>query len=267
MISQPIEWRSFGTGPRKVLAIHCTIAHSGAWRGLAGQLADECTFIAPDMLSHGRSPDWDRQGDVQDRNVEAIRPLLNEPMDVVGHSFGAMVALRFAVENPDMVRSVTMIEPVYFAVAFEDDPDVVAAHVASERPVYDAFEAGDEPLAARLFNRRWGGDAGPRWPDLPEATRAAMIRGIHYVPASRGAVFDDHPGMLRHGVLDRVTMPVLLMRGDPGEKIIQVVNDGLARRLPNATNVAVPGAGHMLPLTHPAETAAHLRALFKRAPV
>jgi len=80
-------------------------------------------------------------------------------------------------------------------------------------------------------------------------------------------VFDDHPGMLRHGVLDRVTMPVLLMRGDPGEKIIQVVNDGLARRLPNATNVAVPGAGHMLPLTHPAETAAHLRALFKRAPV
>ena len=263
---QQVFCRTFGHGARRVLALHCTIAHSGAWRGLAGVMEDEATFVTPDMLSHGRSPDWDGKGDFQDREVAAVAPILTEPMDVIGHSFGATIALRLAVEHPELVRSLTMIEPVFFAVAIQDDPDLVESHVHEAAPIWAALESGDDTLAARMFNRMWSHN-GPRWPDLPEATRAAMTRGIHVVPACDTAVFKDRAGLLKPGVLDRVTMPTLLLRGSASHPIIGVVNRGLAQRIPGALSVAVEGAGHMLPITHPAETASHLRELFARVPV
>lgn len=262
-IPQPLFHRVLGDGPRKVLALHCTIGYSGAWRALAAEMP-ECTFVAPDMLSHGASPDWDRQGDFQDRMMQAVLPFLSERMDVIGHSFGGTLALRLAVEHPDLVRSVTMIEPVFFAVATQDAPEVMAQQQQDSRPVFEAFEQGDEVLAARRFNRMWGDTDGPRWDDLPDQTRNAMIRGIHVVQASGSAVMDK-AGLLDPGRLDAVEIPALLIRGAHCHPIVPVVNDGLARRLPLGESVEVAGAGHMVPVTHPAQTASHLRALFARA--
>ena len=266
-LPQPVFVRELGQGPRRVLAVHCTLAHSGAWRGLAGEMGEEITITAFDMLSHGRSPDWDGQGDFQDRNTEAGAQFLTpEPMDLIGHSFGATVALRLAVAFPERVRSLTMIEPVFFAVALQDDPAPLADHDAELGGFVDAMTAGDAALGARLFNRMWSA-GGARWPDLPEATRAAMTRSIRVVPACRASLYEDRAGMLKPGVLDRVTAPALLLRGSNTHPVIGVINDGLARRLRDAQNHVVQGAGHMLPISHPAETATELRALFARAPI
>ncbi|MEX0286782.1 MAG: alpha/beta fold hydrolase [Paracoccaceae bacterium] len=262
-IPQPLAHRIIGDGPRQVLALHCTIGFSGVWRGLAEQFPD-CTFVAPDMLSHGASPDWDREGDFQDRMMEGVLPFLNGRMDVIGHSFGGLLALRIAAEFPEQVRSLTVVEPVFFAIAAEDAPEVLAEERRMSKPVFDAFEAGDEPLAARRFNRIWGDADGPRWPDLPERTRQAMVRGIHVVNASGPAVM-DRVGLLQNDRLAVVDMPALMLRGAQCEPIVPVINDGLARRLKHAENVAIQGAGHMVPITHPVETATHLRALFDRA--
>lgn len=256
--------RHYQGGPRRVLALHCTIAFSGAWRGLAKQLP-ECSVMAPDMLSHGQSPDWDRQGDFAAQMDALLDPLLDEPMDVIGHSLGGVLALRLATRMPERVRSLTLVEPVFFALAGIDAPDLAAQEDADMRPVFEALEAGDEPGAARIFNRMWG-DTGTRWDDMPEQTRNALVRGIHVVQAGRSAVQDDH-GILSDARLSGLHMPVLLLRGGGSPPIVKAVNDGLARRLPNARSEAIPGAGHMLPITHAGDTVAHLRALFEQAPV
>jgi lipase len=258
-----LHCRSFGQGARQILALHCTIAHSGAWRGLAKVMETEATFITPDMPSHGRSPDWDGTGDFPDLFAEALRPLLDRPMDVIGHSFGGMAALRLAVEQPQLVRSLTLIEPVFFAIAQQEAPELLERQARVNRPVSQALEAGDRALAARLFNRSWGDDA-TRWTDLSENARAAMARGIHILPASDSAIYADRPGLLKPGVLEALDMPVLLLRGGQSDEIIRVVNDGLARRIPGAENRVVDGAGHMLPITHPEATAAQLRAFYAR---
>ncbi|MGD9863469.1 MAG: alpha/beta fold hydrolase [Pseudodonghicola sp.] len=264
VLPQQVFTRQLGEGPRKVLALHCTLAHSGAWRGLVQQMGQEAQFTTFDMLSHGRSPDWDGQGDIQDRIVEIAETLLTRRMDLIGHSFGATVALRLAAAYPERVRSVTMVEPVYFCFAEEVAPELLAAHEADAAPFSEPLARGEYETGARLFNELWGG-AGPSWDEMPEAARAGMIRSIRMVPACRPSLYDDPAGMLAPGRLDRVAAPVLLLRGSDSHPVTAAINAGIARRLSDAEDVVIAGAGHMLPITHPVETAAHLRALFARA--
>ncbi len=248
-----------GEGPRKVLALHCTLAFGGAWAGLMRQMKDEATFIAPDMPSHGRSPDWDEQYSFPDTVFEAALACLTEPMDVVGHSFGGAIALRLAVERPDLVRSLTMVEPVFFCIARADAPELTEAHTKANTAFYDQVQAGDMEEAARVFNRAWSD--GPRWLDMPEQVRAAMTRAIHVVPGSHAFLFDDTANLVPR--LDRAVMPALVVRGEKTDAIVEVTNAGLARRLPNAREAVIDGAGHMAPVSHPAEMAALLRDLWQ----
>ena len=265
ILPQAVYSRRFGTGARQLLAVHCSLAHSGTWRGVATELEDSVTVTAFDLLTHGRSPDWDGQGDFQFRNVEAALSLVSQPMDLIGHSFGATVALQLAAQYPDLVRSLTLIEPVFFAVATADDPNAAQVLADESRPFIDMLEAGDAAMAARLFNRMWSSGA-PRWPDMAETTRAAMVRAIQIVPACDQAIFTDRAGLLVPGGMDHLTMPVLLLRGSNTNPAIATVNAGLHQRLPNARSTVIEGAGHMVPISHPAEVAAELRALRQSDP-
>ncbi|WIY23403.1 alpha/beta fold hydrolase [Parasedimentitalea psychrophila] len=258
-VPQPVFSRRFGSGPRPVLALHCSLAHSGTWRGVAAELSEEATLTAFDLLTHGKSPDWDQQGDFQDRNVAAGLSLLSQPMDLVGHSFGATVALQMALRRPDLVRSLTLIEPVFFAAA--EDVGLLRDLKEQSRPFTEALMAGDPALAARLFNRMWSSGA-PKWPDLTETTRAAMVRAIEIVPACDPAVHTDRGGLLAPGGADCLAMPILLLHGSETNPVIPSVNAGLLRQLPNARVAVIQGAGHMVSISHPAEVAAALRSLW-----
>ncbi|MFW8635193.1 alpha/beta fold hydrolase [Cribrihabitans pelagius] len=261
MSGAEVYHRSFGTGPRQVLAVHCSLAHSGAWRGLAAEMDAEITLTGFDLLSHGRSPDWDGGGNYQSLNVAAGLELLREPVDLLGHSFGATVALRMAAARPELVKSLTLIEPVLFAVARVDQPEMLAAMEEESGPIDAAWEAGDVELATRLFNRMWG-PGEPRWPYLPEQLRAAMMRAMPVIPASYRTLYHDDTGTLEPETLARVTMPALVVAGDVSPKVMPEIARGLARRLPEARAEIVAGAGHMLPVTHPGEGARLLRELW-----
>ena len=51
--------------------------------------------------------------------------------------------------------------------------------------------------------------------------------------------------------LESLGVPVLLVDGDQSPPIIDAIQTELARRLPMVSRAVVPGAGHMLPLSHP----------------
>ncbi|MCV6584712.1 MAG: alpha/beta hydrolase, partial [Marinibacterium sp.] len=240
--------RTLGSGPRQVLALHCTLAHSGAWKGVASAFGDEVTLTCPDMPSHGKSPDWDGHSQFPDLMFDATAKLLTPGMDVIGHSFGATVALRLAAAFPERVRSLTLIEPVLFAVLPQQAPELLADQDRESAPYMAALADGDPETAARLFSGMWG-VGGLSWDDLPEPLRASMIRGVQILPGCMPAVVDDTPGLFQPGVLDAVTMPVLLLRGDQTHDTMPPVLDGVNRYLPHARQAVIKGAGHMVPIT------------------
>ena len=255
---------TLGKGARRALALHCTMAFGGAWSGFSKAMP-ELTLVAPDMPSHGRSVDWDEASDFSDTVFAGSLSVMDEaPMDVIGHSFGAVTALRLALFHPERVRSLTLIEPVYFIIAQQDAPETVASHDADAQPYAQAIAAGDRETAARAFNRMWSAEAPP-WVSLPERNRAAMIRAIHVVPDTHAFLFEDAAGLLAEGRMAACNIPTLLLRGETAHPAIVATNDGLAKRLPNARQAVVPGAGHMAPISHPALTAEAVRSLLDQS--
>ena len=236
------------TGPDpQTLLLHCTLARSEALLPLAKALPGDAVLM--DLLGHGRSQDWDGQGDYQTANMTAAADLHDGPLHVIGHSFGATVALRMALDHPDKVSRLTLIEPVYFALA--TDPAACADHVARFDPINSAYNAGDLDTAARLFHGDWGGGA---WDDMPDHTRAGIARRMPLIMAGSPAIQDDLHGVAHR--LSQIEIPVTLIRGESSPPIIPAIHAAIRAALPQARDHVVAGAGHMVPMTHVSQVAA-----------
>ncbi|WP_425038050.1 alpha/beta fold hydrolase [Primorskyibacter sp. S187A] len=265
LAGHPAHWRRFGEGPREALLIHCSLAHAGVWRGLAAHLSDVVSCTGFDLPGHGRSGPWVGPGDIQDVSTRMAAALLPEEgrVDLVGHSFGATVALRLALSHPARIRSLTLIEPVFFAVAFRDVPECKAGFQAEHAGFEQAMSRGELEAAARAFTGIWGGATA--WEDIPPAQQTLRASQMPLIQAAEGALHDDAGGLLQPGQIDALDVPSLLIEGAQSPRVIAIIQDGLERRLPDVTRARIVGAGHMLPITHPAEVAAPVRALFARS--
>lgn len=253
--------RDLGMGLRKAIALHCSLAHSGAWRPVATCLRDQLKIRAFDLPSHGDSPDWSGTGDLLDATVEAMLPHLTEPVDLIGHSFGGVVCIRLALERPEMVRSLSLFEPVLMAIARQDGPEESAWNRALMAEVMTLVQKGDRENAARTFMRVWGD--GRKWADLPQDLREGSMRRIGFITASGPGIEDDISGIIPR--LGQIKVPVLLMDGADSPPLMKVVQDGLAARIPGARRVTFAGQAHMGPITHAPQVAREIAATLAEA--
>lgn len=253
--------QTFGTreGMPTVLA-HCFLGHSGSWKKLVEGMPMGLDALAFDMPGHGRSPMPADPGDFHAVVSAQIGGLVARPSLLIGHSFGAASMLRHALLHPQTVTGLVLIEPVFFAAA-RAEPEF-PAYEASEKPLRRAVEAGDLNEAARCF---LGLNAGsPDFDALPEPVRASMAAQMPLVVATSAGLFGDSGGLLRPGVMEGFDKPVLLMRGAQTSPIFHATVRALARMLPRAEVAVIEGAGHMVPISHPAQSAAVIAAWMAR---
>lgn len=246
-----------GNAERPALALHCMMGNASYWRPIASELADLVQITAPDLPGHGRSGDW--PGGPPDYHTHITREtaaLINRPLDLIGHSVGASVAIRIAVAAPEAVRSLTLIEPVLFAAA----PD--AADLESLNETSALFAAGNPEQATRRFLEVWG-EVG--LDEQPAATRARRIHQIGMVVSSNDALIHDSANILREGGLEAIDAPVMLIMGEKSPAIIHTIADNLAARMQDVARATVPDARHMLPITHAGQVTGLIRMNLERA--
>lgn len=155
-----------------VLAVHGLTGHGRRWAALARDHLPDVRIVAPDLRGHGRSPatpPWGFEAHVDDL-VSVLDGL--GPAVVVGHSFGAAIALHLANARRDLVRSLVLLDP---AIGMDPGRLLTVAEQTLESPDYtDVVEA-----RADKVNGSWGEVA----PDLLDEELAE-----HLVPWPNGRV-------------------------------------------------------------------------------
>ena len=224
------------------LFIHCSLGHHETLMPLASKLP-LARNIFFDLPGHGRSASW--AGTEYHTDATAIAAaLLQGPTHIIGHSFGATVALRLAAEYPELVSRATLIEPVMFAAA--TSMEAHAAHQIKMEPFIAAWRTQDRIAAAQAFLGMWGD--GSAWGDMSERRRAALVARIHLIPEVFPAIEGDVHDFLAR--LAYVTCPVDLIEGSDSQEIMTAIINGLAGLMPHACRYKIAGAGHMVPITH-----------------
>jgi pimeloyl-ACP methyl ester carboxylesterase len=112
--------------------------------------------------------------------------------------------------------------------------------------------------AAVQFQAIWGN--GEPLAAMTAAQQDYITQRIGLIAAQNPALIQDSAGILAPWRLESLGVPVLLLEGAASPAVIPAILDELARRLPQVRRVVVPGAGHMLPMTHTAAVAGAIAA-------
>ena len=242
--------REAGAGPT-VLCLHSNASHSGQWRGLMELLSDRFRVVAVDSYGAGKSPEWpsDREITLADE-VDLIEPLLAsvpEGVHLVGHSYGAAIALKAALMHPTRVRSLALYEPTIFALVDRDSPRPNATEGIQHavRNAAACLDRGDAEGAARAYIDFWMGEGS--FDRTPVERRGPIVEACRNVRRWAFALVKE-PATLEE--FRRIKVPVLYMVGGKSPASSRSVAERLVAVLPDARRAEFPELGHMGPVTN-----------------
>lgn len=236
----------------RALFLHCSGGAGRQWQPITAALAAQLDCVAPELIGYAEDDPWHAgQRLTLDDEVDALAEALYaapEGLHLVGHSYGGAIALQAALRHPHQVRSLTVYEPVRFSLLFGSPVTAAAAQavIALGREVERLALAGECLASAERFVDYWSG-AGS-WARMKPSRQQALAARMPKIGAEFDALFSDPTP---HHAYSRLRMPVRILAGECSPQPVRLIALRLAARLPNAELVAVPGLGHMGPLTDP----------------
>jgi pimeloyl-ACP methyl ester carboxylesterase len=215
-------------------------------------LAPKFHLLAPDLYGAGKSPQWPSDRVIRLRDeVALIEPVLaraGSPLALVGHSYGAAVALIAALANPARVRAMALYEPVLFALLDAETPAPNEAE-GIRTAVADAsvaLDAGNQDAAAERFIDYWMGSG--TWKRTPADRKPPIVESVTNVRRWAHALFTE-PTPLK--AFQSLNVPVLYMVGKHSTPSALGVARLLMTALRRVEIVEFENLGHMGPVTHP----------------
>lgn len=166
-----------------------------------------------------------------DALVDALE--LRDPV-VLGHSMGARIAAAYAVLHaPQGHGLLVLVDPPVSGPGRGPYPTPRESFVQQLREA----QRGTSPEEVRKFY--------PKWP-----LRELQLRAEVLATCDETAVLESHEGLETEdffGYWERLTRPVLLVRGQDSPVVPESAAGDLRRGRPDITIVSVPDAGHMVP--------------------
>ncbi|MEP6822515.1 MAG: alpha/beta fold hydrolase [Chthoniobacterales bacterium] len=242
------------------LLLHGLVASGETFGSAYDVLAEAGTLLVPDLLGFSRSMDRERGAFTLDDHLGALDEMLatlgfsNARLVVGGHSFGGLLALHWAARHADQVNRVV----TWGAPLFRNEKE--GRERLREMGMLEKLFAQDSKLARKScelmcsFRQTAGWLAIALSPDLPVAVSERAV--LHTWPAYRGAVeifFEDWQRALAR--LAEVSVPIRLVAGTEDASQVPDLREQLARDYPNIETRTIPGAAHIITLTHAPECA------------
>jgi magnesium chelatase accessory protein len=229
------------------LLLHGTGAGTHSWRHLAPRLAKGFDVVAPDLPGHAFTATPPAQSLSLPGVAAALGQLLAamqlRPALVIGHSAGAAIALRMALDGlvaPELIVSINgAILPLQGPVGRWFMP--MARVMAASPLVPPAFAAWTSlPFVAR----RLLDSTGSRIDALGERCYAHLVRdAVHVAGALRLMASWDLPAL--EPELPNVRTPLLLISGERDRTLPPSHGARAAQRIPGARGLLLPRLGHL----------------------
>jgi pimeloyl-ACP methyl ester carboxylesterase len=229
-VMDAIAVTSEGQGPT-ILLVHGGASASTTWSGLE-ELAGRWTLRFVHRRGYVPSPSPPDGRQDFDTDATDLAPLLAGRPHLVAHSYGALGALVAAARAPELVRSLTVIEPPLYYLC-PGDPEVAELERMGNAVLGDGLDA--DPVTLRKFLRLAGSPAIEDGP-LPKKVADAVRR-------ARGGRLPGEARVPLEVLRERV--PALIASGDHTIALERIC-DALAHEL-RAERVIAPGAGHFVP--------------------
>lgn len=163
---------------------------------------------------------------------------------VWGASMGGMIAQHLAARHPQRVRSLTLMMTGSGARRLPQ-PSLAVRRVLMSRPA-----SSDPDIVVRHLQRVLAVIGSPAYPPQPEQQRQRLLQAVrrawHPAGTARQIVAVVADGD-RTALLPRITAPTLVLHGQADPLVPVACGEDLARRIPGATRLFIPGMGHDLP--------------------
>lgn len=186
-----------------------------------------------------------------------------ERTHVAGHSTGATIALQLVRDRPDLVHSLTLLEPPLMSVP--------AARDFLERigPATEAYGAGDRERAMVLFLTQV---TGLEWDRCRRVVEQGVPGGVAQAMAGATTFFDSYLPALggwETGEEDMagISQPVLSVTGTDTDQLFRASCDLLRSWIPHLEECLVDGVGHLLHMQRPEPVARCMAQFLARHPI
>ncbi len=258
--SSVLAWRGSDTpGAPRAVFLHGLGGRRSDWDAQLAGLADVRDCVAWDLPGYGESPGLPGSlGELASLAADWIAELDDgpgepEPVDVVGLSFGGMVAQHLALDHAGLVRTLALLDT---SPAFGLDGVTTRESWLASRIDPPPDPAGRRTRAEAIV----AGLVGPACPDDVRARASASIAAVppEALAASCRALV-EHDTRAR---LHEISVPTLVLVGERDTETPPSYAEEIARRVPGAKLVVVPGAGHLLNLEAPGAVNDALRSLW-----
>lgn len=258
-----LYWERHGASGPPIVLVHGSWSDHQDWNRVVPPLASSFRVLTYDRRGHSQSERLPPGGVIQD-DVEDLAALIREqamePVHVVANSFGGVVALRLATQQPHLFASLSLHEPPLMGM-LEGHP-AFPVFVERVRGVVEALRARRYEDGARQFVDSVALGPGS-WEALKPDTRDVFVENA-------GTFIDEavERDSLRPIGFERLAAfrhPVLVTNGSLSPVFYVPIIEQVVAALPNAERYTFPASGHVPQATQPSEFVKVIGEFVKRA--
>ena len=245
-----IDYEDTGDGS-PVILIPSSGSGKRQWRKLVRDLSNQYRMISINMFGYGETSPWPapRQQTLEDQAdlVICIADMFKEPVRLVGHSFGASVAMKAAIKLKDRVKRLVAIEPNLFYLLKKFGREEAWQDINNlGKFVKESGGRGEWITVAAQFLDYWNEDGA--WDALTDQQRANLADMVKPNLYEWDAVLECEDDISE---FQSLATRMLVLNGAQTRKEISEIVDILFTELTSLETYEVPGCGHMLPISHP----------------
>jgi esterase len=235
-----------------VVILHGLFGFSDNWQTIAKSLSDEFTVLTPDLRNHGRSPHVNTHS--YPEMADDLKAFLEQrkltQAIVVGHSMGGKAAMQLAMNYPDLVEKLVVIdmEP---GQAADNHREIFKALFDLDFSIIKTRQEANDFLSSRIE------EEGTRQFLLKNITREA--NGEFGWKMNLPVLWKDYHNILAPVVGTPYEKPALFIRGGKSNYIKDEEITLIQEYFPKAAVVTIEGAGHWVHADKPAELLAVIK--------